>query len=200
MKKLLILGSFLVLTSLVVAAIFLIRPSSPVVAVSVQEEDDPEKPERVMEIAIEKVINGETTSGVVRMTFEDPDILPIKAERVVGVFLGQNGDVLTLGTGSIEVTVDVEVVMDEDPVTTLNVTHSGGPVDVKVTEDTIIYKDTTEHPEISDEDIESGNKVVLRTIETGSLDEIGENMILRVWGEAEDGGVIATVLVYEQIY
>jgi hypothetical protein len=199
MKKVLILGGFLALITLIVAVLFLTQPYSPAVTVSAQE-DEPEKPERVMEIAIEKIINGEVTSGVVRITFEDPDTLPTQAERAVGVFLGQNGDVFTLGTGSIEVEVDVEVVNDEKPVTTLSVTHSGDPVDVLVTEDTIIYKDTTEHPEITDEDLESGNKVVLRSIEPGSLDEIVENMVLRVWGEVEDGTIIATVLVHEKIY
>ena len=199
MKKILILGSFLLLIILGVAAFALTQTYLPTTAVSAQGAEEPEKHERVIEIAVEKNVNGEVTSGEVTITFEDPEILPADGESAFGVFLGRDGDVLILGTGSIEVEIGVEVVNDEDPVTTVNVSHSGDPVEVVVTEDTIIYKDTTERPEVSSEDIETGRKVIARTVEPGSLDEVGESMILRVWGETHDGRVIADVLVYEQI-
>ena len=199
MKKVLILGSFLLLILLSVAAFALAQTYLPSTAVSARGADEPEKYERVIEIAVEKTVNGETLSGEVVITFDDPEILPAHRESAMGVFLGRDGGVFTLGTGSIEVEVGVEVVNDEDPVTTVKVTHSGDPVEVVVNGDTIVYKDTTERPEVTPEDLETGYKVIRRTVEPGSLDEVGENMILRVWGEFQDGRVIADVFVYEQI-
>ena len=199
MKKILFLGSFALLILLGVAAFALTQTYQPTTAVSAQGAEEPGKHERVIEIAVEKNVNGEVTSGEVTVTFDDPENLPVDRESALGVFLGRDGDVLTLGTGSIEVEIGVEVVNDEDPVRTLNVSHSGDPVEVVVTEDTVIYKDTTESPEVTSEDIETGHKVIDRTVEPGSLDEVGEGMILRVWGESRDGRVIADVLVYEQI-
>jgi hypothetical protein len=200
MKKILILGSFVLLITLGIAAFILVQTYQPATTVSAQGADEPGKHEKVIEIAVEKNVNGEVTSGEVTITFDDPAILPAERESALGVFLGRDGDVLTLGTGSIEVKVDVEVMNDEDPVTTVNVTHSGDPVEVVVGSDTIVYKDVTGRPEVSDEDLETGRKVITRTIESGSLDDVGEGMILRVWGETQGDRVIAEVLVYEQIH
>jgi hypothetical protein len=68
-----------------------------------------------------------------------------------------------------------------------------------VTADTIVYKDTTSTPEVTPEDLETGHKVITRTVEPGSLDEVGEGMILRVWGQTLGGRIVADVLVFEQI-
>lgn len=198
MKKILILGSFVLLISLGVVAFILAQTYQPA-AVSAQGAEKPGKHEKVIEIAVEKNVNGEITSGEVTITFDDPAILPVERESALGVFLGRDGEVLTLGTGSIEVEIGVEVVNDEDPVTTVNVTHSGDPVEVVVSPDTIVYKDITGRPEVSSEDLETGRKVITRSVEPGLLNEVGEGMILRVWGEAQSGRVIAEVLVYEQI-
>jgi hypothetical protein len=199
MKKILILCGFTLLILLGVAAIVFIQAYNPPAAVSAQGVEEPVKHEKVIEIAVEKNVNGVVTSGEVTVTFDDPENLPNEGESALGVTLGRNGDVFTLGTGSIEVEIDVEVVNDEDPVTAINVSHSGDPVEIVVTADTIVYKDTTAPPEVTPEDLETGHKVVTRTVEPGSLDEVGEGMILRVWGETEGGRVVADVLVYEQI-
>ena len=199
MKKIVLILS-LVIILIAASTFFLMREDSPSQTASAQSEDDTKKHEKVIEIAIEKNINGEITSGEIMMTFEDPPTLPSYRETTLGVFLDQNGDILSLGTGSITVEVSVEVVNDEDPEETINVSYSGEPVDVKVTADTVIYKDITEVPEVTQEDLESGNKVVLREIEPGSLDELEESMILRVWGSEIDGLVTADVLVFEEIH
>ncbi len=199
MRKILIFGGFLFLILLGVVALVLAQTYQPATAVSAQGVDEPGKHEKVIEIAVEKNVNGEITSGEVTITFDDPPLLPAERESALGVTLGRDGDVLTLGTGSIEVEISVEVVNDEEPIETVNVSHSGDPVDVVVTENTIVYKDMTGHPEVTSEDLETGRKVITRTIGPGLLDEVGEGTILRVWGETQDGLIIADVLVYEII-
>ena len=199
MKKIVILGFSILVITIGIATFLVARVFQPIATVSAQEGDQPEKSGKVIEIAVEENLNGEVTSGQVTITFEYPPMLPAERERVLGVFLSRDGDVLTLGTGSIEVEVAVEVVNDEEPVRTVNVSHSGDSVEVVINSDTIVYKDITPQPEVSSQDLETGHKVITSKVIPGSLDEVGEGMILRVWGKNQDGRVIASVLVYEEI-
>ena len=94
-------------------------------AVRAQEPVENPKTEKVLEITVERNINGEVTSGEVHVSFDDPDNLPKEGESVFGVFLKREADVITLGTGNIEVEVGVEVVNDEEPVRTVHVSNTG---------------------------------------------------------------------------
>ena len=199
MKRNWIVTGFTLLILAGAAGFLLVQSTTPPVAVSAQEPVERPKAEKILEIAVEKNINGEVTSGQVQVRFEDPETLPVEGESAFGVFLGRDGEVITLGTGSIEVEVDVEVKNDEEPVRLVNVSHSGDPVNVMVNADTVVYADITPRPEISDADLESGSKTVTSTIVPGSLDAIGEGMILRVWGPTQDGVTTAEILVYETI-
>jgi len=197
MKKNLLLAIILVLI-LVTASILLQQTNAPTETASAQIEET-KKHERIVEITIEKNVNGEITSGDVLITFEDPPILPVNRETALGVFLGREEDLLTLGTGSIKVEIGVEVVNDEDPVNIINISYTGDPVDIKISAKTVIYKDITEIPDVTVEDLNSGKKLVTREVVPGSLEELGENMVIRVWGNVDDGKVLADVLVYELI-
>ncbi len=152
-----------------------------------------------MVLAVSEVVNGESFSGEVRVSFAEAAGLPATAPAALGLFLGQIGDTLTLGTGPIEVSVAVERVNDEEPTTTVQATHGGNELTVLVTEDTAVYADTTASPHITPEDITAGHKTIARTIAPASLDAIGENMIVRVWGTEQNGQLVADVLVYEPI-
>ncbi len=155
------------------------------------------QPEIVM--AVSEVVNGESFSGEVRVSFAEAAGLPTTSPAALGLFLERSGDTLTLGTGPIAVEVGVERVNDEEPVTTIQASHDGDEVTVLVTEGTAVYADTTASPHITPEDIAAGHKTINRTIAPGSLDAIGENMIVRVWGAEQNGQFVADVLVYELI-
>ncbi|MCO5197211.1 MAG: hypothetical protein M9941_05600 [Anaerolineae bacterium] len=155
--------------------------------------------DKVIQIHTEEVINGETRGGGVMMTFTRAAELPEAAPDRSGLFLSRDGDLLTVGQGAIEVTVDVEVVNDEEPVTAVNATHSGGEAQVRLTDNTQIYRDTTEMPEVTDEMLATGEATIQSTVEAGSAADIGENMVIRAWGSMEDGVLVADVLVYEAI-
>jgi hypothetical protein len=94
------------------------------------------------------------------------------------------------------VDVSVEALNDQEPVTTINASHDGDDVAVTVDENTVYYKDVTERPEITPEMIAAGEHQVTLELEPGSLDEIGDNMEIRAWGEVVDGQLVADVLVY----
>jgi hypothetical protein len=199
MKKGRIIAGIILLIIVVVAGVLFVQSTTPPMAVRAQEPAENPKTEKILEIAVERNINGEVTSGAVQIRFEDPDNLPEEGESAFGVFLEQEGGVITLGTGSIEVEMDVEIKNDEEPVRTVNVSHSGDSVDIILTPDTLIYADITPRPEISDADLASGSKLIRRIIISGSPEAIGQGMILRVWGMVQDGVVTAEVVVYESI-
>ncbi len=158
-----------------------------------------QKAERIMVIAVEEVINGETFAGEVEIRFVNPAGLPETASDAFGLFLSKDDDTLTLGTGAIEVEVGVEVVNDEDPVNTINASNSGGEVEIVITDTTIIYFDTTQRPEVTPADIEAGEMIVQRSVQPGSLDDLGKNTIVQVWGTPQGGKIVADVLVIEQV-
>jgi len=199
MKKIWITGLILFIAIFGVSAFILTKDKPSPELASAQTIDEGVKHEKIIEIAVEKNINGEITSGEVLITFEDPSTLPVYRETTLGVFLSREGNQLTLGTGSIEVEIGVEVINDEDPVKDINVSYTGDPINVLVTPDTEIYKDVTEIPEITAEYLETGEKLVMIEIQPGYLEDLEENMIIRVWGENSDGTVIANVLVYELV-
>lgn len=154
---------------------------------------------RVMVLAVEQNINGERFGGEVRVTFEEAAELPAEAPDADGLYLGRDGSTLTLGGSPIEVTVDVEVVNNEEPATSVNASHGGAEMTVVVTDATLIYEDTTPQPDITPADIEAGELTVTRTVTPGSLDDLGENMLIRAWGSEQDGVLVADILVYEAI-
>jgi hypothetical protein len=152
MKRVLALsGLLLVAAAIAAGAIFGLSRLSTSTASAQEPAAEKPKPEQVMVIAIEEVKNGERFGGEVRITFADPPELPERAEDAAGLFLGQDGDELSLGTGSIEVDVSVEAVNDQEPVTTVNASHGGDEVQIAVDENTVYYKDVTERPEITKE-------------------------------------------------
>ena len=70
-------------------------------------------------------------------------------------------------------------------------TNSGPRVEVVITNDTIIYRETTE---ISGPP--SGNQTVQQTVEESTLDELTTESFVTVWGRKSADRVIADVLFY----
>lgn len=142
-----------------------------------------------------EVIVIDNGAGPVRITFADPSELPDEPAITGGLFKRRQDNSLFLGTGSIE--VSVESVNGEVSVAA----HNDGPeVEVVVTGDTLIYEDITERPIIGPEEAEKGEMVVLRQVRlVDGLDAIGENMMVRVWGEKRGERVIARVIYYDRV-
>ncbi len=155
--------------------------------------------ERVMEIAVEEVINGETHSGVVQVKNEEADGLPDISADVDGVFLSYDADTVMIGTGNIEVEVEVEQVNDQEPVMAVSAAHSGPDVAVRITDATIVYEDTTPDPQPTFDEIDAGEMTLKRTIALGDLTNLADNMLIRAWGTMDGETLVAEILVYEEI-
>lgn len=159
------------------------------------------KPHKEIVLAVEKVVDGETISAEARIIFEDAPEIPESAPDAYGLFLSRDERWITIGSGPIDVSVQVEVINDQDPTRIVSASHSGEPVTFRVSDNTVFLKDTTQRPDLAAEDIaaasEFGEIVVQGTTSIGSLEEIGENTVLRVWGEIQNGVLVAKLVVFE---
>ncbi len=134
-------------------------------------------------------------AGPVRITFSDPSDLPKEQPVTFGLFLRKQDNSLFLGTGNIE--VNAEVVNGD---ASLNAKNDGPEIEVVVTGDTIVYEDITEAPVIGPEDVKKGEMVVPRKVKrVDNLDALGDNMVIRVWGEKTGDRVIARVIYYDRV-
>jgi hypothetical protein len=147
---------------------------------------------RVMEIVTDD------GSGPVslRIIIEPAPELPDRPSEASGIFLRRQDDSIFVGTGGIE--LDVEVKDGSEPVISLS---SDGPeVEVIVTRDTAIYSDETDIHGDGLTSRESGEKTIQQVIKLAdSLDEVGPNTELQVWGERRGDRVVAEVLVYKVV-
>jgi hypothetical protein len=71
-------------------------------------------------------------------------------------------------------------------------TNDGPKVEVVVTGETVIYRDSTEIPDPPSE----GETTVQQTVAEGSLDDLHSQMMVMVWGRKNGDRIIADVLVY----
>ena len=122
--------------------------------------------------------------------------LPDEPSAAFGILESREDNTLLIGTGNIDLEVDIEV----DPETgqestTLIPTTDGPKLEVVLTPDTILYRDVTDlrlQPEQ-----ESGERALVQQLrQVDSADDITGNMELEVWGERRGDRIVATVLVY----
>jgi hypothetical protein len=145
---------------------------------------------RVMEI----VSNDGSGPVSLRIRVEPAPELPDRPAEASGVFAGRQDSRILVGTGAIE--LDVEVNGDTGE-RTVNLSHRGPEVEVVVVHDTLIYRDETEMPLGGLGADKSGEHTIQQVIvPVDSLEELGKNTELQVWGELRGGRVVAEVLVY----
>ena len=159
----------------------------------------------MMEIAIEDEIcdeNGvcEISGGTVGIGFDEADGLPEISPDLVGLFVSRSDNSIMLGTGNIEVEVSVEQVNDQEPVTAVSAVHGGPEVELRISDETEIYFDTTELQEPDQDDFDLGHMTIQRTVEPGDLSSLeAKTTMVRAWGIMEEGVLVADVLVIEPI-
>ena len=156
-----------------------------------------EKPHKEIVIVVEQSINGETTSDEVRLVFEDAPEIPDSQPDAFGLYLERTGELITLGSGSIEVSTDVKVVNDQVPVRTVHASHDGPEITFRVNDQTRFLRDATRQPELTPRMIAQGKVILPGSVTPGSLEEIGTDTVVRAWGTSQDGILTADLVVYE---
>lgn len=132
----------------------------------------------------------------VRTTILPAAELPDEKAIASGIVLSRQDDILTVGTGAIELTVDV----DFDPITGQEkisvVPSTNGPeLEVVLTRDTLFYRDVTDIAGQAPE--ESGEVTILQEIRpVTDSGQIEEKMEVQMWGERSGDRIVANVVVF----
>jgi hypothetical protein len=123
---------------------------------------------------------------------ELPDDQPVAA----GIVLRRQDDTLMLGTGDIELAVEVEVDAATGRESSSVVPSTSGPeLEVVLTRDTLLYRDVTDVAGQQPE--ESGEVIITQELRpVGDTDEIRAQMEAQVWGERRGERVVAEVVVF----
>jgi hypothetical protein len=113
---------------------------------------------------------------------ELPDTQPDEA----GMFVERKDNSIFVGTG--EVNIMVKARSGEEP--QVDSSFSGPKVEVVISADTVIYKETTQL------DPEDPGAEVQQTVELSTIDEITEQSSITVWGRKAGDRIIADVILF----
>ena len=136
----------------------------------------------------------------VRVTTLAAPELPHSPSDVHGVFVRREDNSLIVGTGAIELNVEVRRTQGGAIEPEVSLGHDGPEVEVVVTHDTVIYREETEQPGGSGENRKGGEYTVEQVVkEVDSLDELGKNTEVMAWGSQRGDRVVAEILVYRVV-
>lgn len=131
------------------------------------------------------------------LRFEEAPELPDTPPAVAGLFVRRQDNSIFVGTGEIEVAVDIV----EGGKPNVSASFNGPVVEVVVTGDTSIYRDVTDMGRALP--ASSGEKTVQRVVKpVDSLEELGESgqdTEIRVWGRQRGDRVVAEVFVFQPL-
>jgi hypothetical protein len=126
---------------------------------------------------------------MVKLDFEPAPELPQTPADESGLFDHRQNNSIFVGTG--RVTVAVKRDSSGNVETASN--HDGPTIEVVVTTQTKVYQDVTMRQ--FDGPPPEGEKIQ-QVLEEGSLDDIGQDSMITVWGRKTGGRIIADILVY----
>jgi hypothetical protein len=141
-------------------------------------------------------VDGSGASVSVQTTILPAEELPDEETVASGIVLERQDDTLTVGTGAIDLSVDVEVDPSTGQETTSFVPSTNGPeLEVILTRDTLLYRDVTDIAgQMPDE---SGEVTIMQEIRPlADASELKETMEIQVWGERRGDRVVADVVVF----
>jgi hypothetical protein len=115
--------------------------------------------------------------------------LPQITADVSGLFDHRQDNSIFVGTGEVRMNGHT----DQSGNVQASSSHSGPVVEVVVTTQTVIYRDVT-MKQFNDPPTQGQN--IQQVVEAGSLDEVGQNSMIMVWGRKTGDRFIADVLLY----
>jgi hypothetical protein len=121
-----------------------------------------------------------------KLDLKPAEELPTRQPDERGLFVERKDNSIFIGTG--RVTLIATSKDGEQPKVDSN--FSGPKVEVVISADTVIYKDTTKLDE------ENPGAEVQQTVELSSIDEITQQSSITVWGRKAGDRVIADVVVF----
>jgi hypothetical protein len=122
-----------------------------------------------------------------KLDIEPAEELPKTQPETRGLFVERKDNSIFISTGRVTVMAKVgegggDPVVDTD--------YDGDKVEVVVSNDTIIYRDTTEL------DPENPEETVQQTVELGTIDDVTPQSSITVWGRKAGDRIIADIIVF----
>jgi len=140
------------------------------------------------------VVDGGSGPVQIGLHIEPAAELPQTPPETAGLFVRREDNSIFVGTGDIQVDVEVDATGQRSTHTDF----SGPVLEVVITRDTVIYRDTTDIPDPSEG--QSGEVTVQQVVEAvESPAELGAdhpNTEIQVWGSRSGDRIVAEVLVY----
>jgi hypothetical protein len=112
--------------------------------------------------------------------------LPTTKPEESGLFVERKDNSIFIGTGNV--TVMAKAKPGEQPKVDAN--FSGPKVEVVISADTVVYKDTTKFDE------ENPGAEVQQTVEVSTIDDVTEQSSITVWGRKAGDRIFADVIVF----
>lgn len=123
------------------------------------------------------------------MAMESAQEIPQTEPDVTGLLAGRGDNSLFITTGNIVMTVGI----NPDGTLSTNGNADGPEVEVVIPHTAQVYVDTTA---LSSVGAPQADGMIKQTVEPGTVDEIGENTIISVWGERRGDRIIADTVLY----
>ena len=122
--------------------------------------------------------------------------LPDEEAAASGIVLNRQDDILTVGTGAIEVAVEVNVDASTGQEQTSVLPSTNGPeLEVVLTRDTLLYRDVTDVAGQTPD--ESGEVTIVQEVQpVTDASQIEAQMEIQIWGERRGDRIVADVLVF----
>ena len=152
---------------------------------------------RRMEMIVEKDDgNGATAIGVSIIVLP-AESLPNRPSEAGGVLLRREDNTIIVGTGDIELNVDVDGNTGQRQV---SLTSNGPEIEVVITANSNLYEDVTDM-EIDPESIPASGEVQLQQeiAPLDSLESLGENVEVEVWGSRSGDRITAEIVVFRDV-
>lgn len=125
------------------------------------------------------------SSGTISVNIIPAVELPTTSPEVTGPFIERRDNTLIIETKSLSAGNAV--------VPAAGTRNQGGPqVEVVITSETVIYRETTQ----LGEPLSGGNQSIQQTVETATLDNLDPRSMVMVWGRKSGDRIIAEVLMY----
>jgi hypothetical protein len=134
---------------------------------------------------------GPTGAKSVRINMSPAKEVPQDKPSAAGIFVRREDQSIFIGTGNIRMMVKKSSNSSGSDVSS---DYDGPVVEVVINHDTNIYQDVTEMPE--PDKAKDGVLDLQQVVKPGSLDDLGANGQVTVWGDKQGDRFIARVIVF----